>query len=51
MGILSKVRTRLSGHDTNPEPTYTCQGCGATFESRRQVCPQCGGYTIERSDW
>ncbi len=29
---------------------YQCQSCGETFEKRRQVCPNCGGYDIRR-EW
>jgi rRNA maturation endonuclease Nob1 len=36
----------------SPAPSpYECQGCGARFDSQRQVCPACGSYTIERTDW
>lgn len=31
-------------------PAYQCQSCGETFEKRRQVCPECGGYDIRR-EW
>jgi rRNA maturation endonuclease Nob1 len=36
----------------SPAPSpYECQTCGARFNTQRQVCPACGGYTIERTDW
>lgn len=36
----------------SPAPSpYECQHCGARFDAQRQVCPACGSYTIERTDW
>ena len=29
---------------------YECQQCGTSFEEHRQVCPNCGGYDIQR-EW
>ncbi len=34
-----------------PDPVYKCEGCDNSFTVRYQVCPECGGYTIERNDW
>ncbi|MCU4802263.1 hypothetical protein OB920_17955 [Halobacteria archaeon HArc-gm2] len=30
---------------------YQCQRCGRAFEHRRQVCPTCDSYRIERREW
>jgi len=27
---------------------YVCRGCGAGFERRRHVCPECGGFCVAR---
>ncbi len=29
---------------------YVCRKCGERFENQRQVCPECGGYDIQR-EW
>jgi rRNA maturation endonuclease Nob1 len=39
-----------STRSSEPSP-YECLACGARFDSQRQVCPACGSYTIERTDW
>lgn len=47
MGVISALIGRLS--DERPE--YECRDCGSGFPRRRQVCPDCGGYRIERTEW
>jgi ribosomal protein L32 len=44
-GLLSWFSTE---EDTN---AYECLNCGAGYRRRRQVCPACGGYRIERREW
>jgi rRNA maturation endonuclease Nob1 len=29
-------------------PAYACRGCGAGFEMRYHVCPECGGFSVDR---
>jgi rRNA maturation endonuclease Nob1 len=33
------------------EADYACRNCGTGFDERRQVCPECGGYSIRRREW
>lgn len=42
---------RLKRLLTAQEGSYECLTCGATFEQRRQVCPECDGYDIRRVEW
>ncbi|WP_458187652.1 hypothetical protein [Haladaptatus sp. NG-WS-4] len=42
---------RRFGESSEQESPYECKGCGASFGVQYQVCPECGGYTIERDDW
>ncbi|MFB6160916.1 MAG: hypothetical protein ABEJ61_07030 [Haloferacaceae archaeon] len=28
--------------------TYTCRGCGRSFDLQHHVCPECGGFSVER---
>lgn len=50
--IISSVKQYVSATRSPPPPSpYECQGCGARFAAQRQVCPACGSYTIERTDW
>ncbi len=45
------VLIALSGdHSTDCGP-FACQHCGARFDLDRQVCPQCDGHCIERTEW
>lgn len=44
------LRGILGGSDPEETP-YECAQCGAKLPVRFQACPECGGYTIDRSDW
>lgn len=37
--------------DADAEGIYECQDCNARFDLDRQTCPECGGCSIDRSDW
>jgi rRNA maturation endonuclease Nob1 len=51
MGILTTLKQYLPvTRSPRPSP-YECQACCARFDAQRQVCPTCGSYTIERTDW
>lgn len=51
-GRMVFERLKQLTHTTDAGRTdYECKGCEARFEMRRQVCPECGGYRIERVDW
>jgi rRNA maturation endonuclease Nob1 len=51
MSTLSRVKTVfMSGEDAKSHP-YECKSCGARFRLRQQVCPECGGYTLDRIEW
>ncbi len=39
------------GRDGDGGSDYRCRRCGSGFGRRRQVCPDCGGYRVERSEW
>jgi DNA-directed RNA polymerase subunit RPC12/RpoP len=48
MGYLDRLRRHVASED---DAEYECADCGAGFEGRRQVCPECGGYSIMRREW
>jgi rRNA maturation endonuclease Nob1 len=41
---------RYIGRDDG-EAEYVCRNCSAGFDERRQVCPDCGSYSIRRREW
>lgn len=41
---------RLLTSETVDTP-YQCQSCRTGLERQYQVCPECGGYDIRRSEW
>jgi rRNA maturation endonuclease Nob1 len=52
MGEIIAAVKQYVAPTRSPTPSpYACQTCGVRFDSQRQVCPACGGYTIERTDW
>ena len=32
----------------NPEFPYVCRGCGTAYDVQYHVCPECGGFSVER---
>ena len=51
MTYLEHVRKRIGNAIEDDTSEYVCRGCGAGFDGRRQVCPECGGYSIRRREW
>lgn len=51
MSTLSRIRTAFTISDNDDSPPYECKTCGARFRLRRQVCPECGGCTLDRINW
>lgn len=49
MKVIENLRRVL--RDETAEHTYECKGCGQPFELQYQVCPSCGGFSVERADW
>ena len=50
MSALTRLRTVFAAGNQEKAP-YECLGCGTCFTMQRQVCPECGSYSIERTDW
>ncbi|WP_205427362.1 hypothetical protein [Halorussus sp. MSC15.2] len=51
MSLARKLARVVCATDPGSEETYECKTCGATFSLDRQTCPDCGGCTIDRTDW
>jgi len=49
MGTLLWLKQFLTGG--TGEARYACLSCRARFERQHQVCPECGGYDIRRTEW
>lgn len=49
MRYIDRFRNRIGR--TTEETEYVCRNCGVGFEHRRQVCPECGSYSIRRREW
>ncbi|QIB72787.1 hypothetical protein GL213_11685 [Halogeometricum borinquense] len=32
----------------SPEFPYVCRGCGTAYDVQYHVCPDCGGFSVER---
>ncbi|WP_157525935.1 hypothetical protein [Halorientalis sp. IM1011] len=43
--VLDRLRRFTREHGE-----YECQRCGQRYEAQRQVCADCGGFSIER-EW
>ena len=46
MALVNRLQGLLSNED--PTEPYLCPSCGARFELQYHVCPECGGYSIQR---
>lgn len=42
---------RRFGVGEKPECPYECKECKSSFSVQYQVCPECGGYSVERDEW
>jgi len=54
LGEGVSVFERLKGiteSDDSGGIEYECHSCGTRFEVQRQVCPECEGFHIDRTDW
>jgi len=49
MGTLDRVLDHFSVEDVPHE--YVCLACETEYDVQHHVCPECGGYSIERTDW
>lgn len=49
MGTLERVMDHFSVEDAPDE--YACLACETTYEVQYHVCPECGGYSVDRIDW
>jgi hypothetical protein len=49
--IIETLTQYVAPTHSPPTSPYEGQHCGARFAAQRQVCPACGGYTSERTDW
>ena len=48
--MLQQIVRGLFGAEAE-QGDYQCQNCGALYGQRRQVCPDCDGFRIERREW
>jgi rRNA maturation endonuclease Nob1 len=41
----------MGDHSLGPGPRrpYECRGCGERFRLEHYVCPECGGFSVERN--
>jgi ribosomal protein L37E len=46
MGLI-----RRFGVIEKPDCPYECKRCETAFSVQYQVCPECGGYSVEREEW
>jgi rRNA maturation endonuclease Nob1 len=46
-GRIGRLK-RFVGLSHDSLPAYRCRGCCTSFELQYHVCPDCGGYSVER---
>lgn len=51
MSVIDKLNAALTPDEQTGTPPYACKCCNSRFTVQYQVCPECGGYSIERVDW
>jgi predicted RNA-binding Zn-ribbon protein involved in translation (DUF1610 family) len=44
MGVLINRK-----QEQDADSQYVCRGCGEAFGLEHYICPECGGYSVERS--
>ena len=45
MGVLTNRKQERDG-----DARYVCRGCGEAYGLEHYICPECGGYSVERSE-
>ena len=51
MSLTERIARVVRATGGESDEAYECKTCGATFTLDRQTCPDCGGCTIDRTDW
>jgi rRNA maturation endonuclease Nob1 len=51
MSVIDKLNAAFSPDEQTRNPPYACKCCDSRFAVQYQVCPECGGYSIERVNW
>jgi rRNA maturation endonuclease Nob1 len=51
MSVIDKLNAAFSPDEQTRNPPYACKCCDSRFAVQYQVCPECGGYAIERINW
>lgn len=51
MSVIERISGAFFAEEEQQPGPYACQHCGSRFTLQHQVCPECGGYAIERVDW
>jgi rRNA maturation endonuclease Nob1 len=51
MSTLTRIRAAFTTSNDGKRRPYECTSCGARFALQRQVCTECGGYSLDRTDW
>jgi rRNA maturation endonuclease Nob1 len=49
MGALDRVLEHFSAEDVPYE--YACLTCETGYDVQHHVCPECGSYSVERTEW
>ena len=49
MNLTGRLKHCISG-SSEGEP-YMCGNCGSEFDIQYHVCPECGGFNVERQHW
>lgn len=51
MSSLRRLKAFITRADQDSEATYECLTCHTRFQYQQQVCPECGGYDIQSTEW
>lgn len=50
MGVVKELHTLVFASTTS-DGAYQCQRCRTQFDAQYHVCPECGGYRVDRIKW
>ncbi len=50
MGVVEDWASAI-WQSEDDDPVYECQRCDSQFEVEYYICPDCGSYRVERTDW
>lgn len=51
MSIINRLVARLGSAEKEEPRPYQCRTCQRQFARQYYICPACGGFRVDRTEW